>query len=139
MTSDMKPIASRRGPAQSPWTRAARLSLLLALFGTVVMLGIFWITRPTRRTMGFRVSILAAQASGEPIVVKVKKRGQLEFRGKSTTQEELRSALRDEFARRPDWTVFVDGEPDCAAREVIAIVDLVVGMHGRVVLGKTSR
>lgn len=138
MASEMKPIAVRQKPPMSTWTRYARLSLLLALFLAVVMLVMFRITRPTHVSKGLKLSMSGSSLMADPIIVRVKRQPAhapgLEFRGRTINKEELRTALRQEFARRANWTVFVDGDENCSANDVIQVVDLVAGLHGRAAL-----
>lgn len=77
-------------------------------------------------------SVVAGPVTG--LLVYVDATGELYLNSKRVTAAELQAALANEFARRADWSVYVEGDPDAAYLAVIQAMDLVRGAHGRVIL-----
>jgi len=74
---------------------------------------------------------------GEPsagLLVYVDAAGKLYFDSEQVTPAELERALSDEFARRADWSVYVEGDPNATYQAVIDAADLVRAANGRVIL-----
>jgi biopolymer transport protein ExbD len=134
MTSEMRPIAQRRGPAISTWTRASRLILPVLLVVTLVMLVMMRMRAERFRSVGFRVTISTARVTGASVVLHVGSKKRWTLQGKTIRRDELPTLLRDEFGRRPDWVVFIDADPDVAAADVITAIDLAQSVHAKVVL-----
>jgi hypothetical protein len=47
---------------------------------------------------------------------------------------DLQEELKHELARQRDWTVYVDGDSDCAFTDVMDAIDAVRGLQAKVVL-----
>ena len=54
--------------------------------------------------------------------------------GKEIPRGKLRDALKSELSSRPDWFVFVEGDPSLSFDDVMAAVDVVNGLHATAVL-----
>jgi biopolymer transport protein ExbD len=94
-----------------------------------------------RSNRGIRVRLLRpwiiTAAMGElatGLLVYVDRSGILYLNSKRITEEELRRALEDEFARRSDWSVYVEGDSELPFSAVIRAMDLMRGAHGKVIL-----
>jgi biopolymer transport protein ExbD len=68
------------------------------------------------------------------LLVEVDGNGDLYLSSKPVTAAELQRALEDEFARRADWSVYVEADPDVAYAGVVRAMDTVRGAHGKVIL-----
>jgi biopolymer transport protein ExbD len=68
------------------------------------------------------------------LLVYVDRRGSLYLNSKPVTGEGLPRALEDEFARRADWSVYVEGDPDVQYQAVVQAMDLVRSAQGKVIM-----
>jgi biopolymer transport protein ExbD len=78
-----------------------------------------------------------ANSLSKPILVQVKRKQdlpQLFLNGKEISREKLRGALKSELSSRPDWFVFVEGDRSLQFDDVMAVVDVVSGLHAKAVL-----
>ncbi|HEX4074342.1 MAG TPA: biopolymer transporter ExbD, partial [Candidatus Acidoferrales bacterium] len=95
-----------------------------------------------RRDLGIPVRVIRPEVMMRPsgdqeitgLLVYVDRNDNLYLNSKPMTAAELPGALEDEFARRADWSVYVEGDPDLAYGTVIHAMDLVRGAHGKVIL-----
>jgi biopolymer transport protein ExbD len=68
------------------------------------------------------------------LLVYVDASGRLYLNSRPITAEELPRALEDEFARRADWSVYVEGDPAVQFQAVAQVMDLIRGAHGEVIM-----
>lgn len=68
------------------------------------------------------------------LLVYVDRSGNLYKNSKPITAEELPRALEEEFARRADWSVYVEGDSATEYRAVVHAMDLVRSAQGKVIM-----
>ncbi len=116
------------------------------LYATTCLL-IFLVIAPLQLSRFFRSHGIPArvlrsdvmmQASREQqttgLLVYVDRNGSLYLNSKQVTATELPRALEEGFARRADWSVYVEGDPNLAYRTVVGAMDLVRSAHGKVIM-----
>jgi len=83
-----------------------------------------------------RPGAIHASSDRQPtgLLVYVDRNGELYLNSKAVTAEELSRALEDEFGRRADWSVYVEGDSDVTYLAVVQAMDLVRGAHGKVIM-----
>jgi biopolymer transport protein ExbD len=70
----------------------------------------------------------------EALVVRVDSQRRFYLNSKKVSEEELAGNLREALSRRAEWVVFVEGDPTLEYAYVAHAVDIVTGMHARVIL-----
>ena len=53
---------------------------------------------------------------------------------KATSWNNLAGELKDQLKLRPDWVVYVQGDPNVAWANVVNVMDVAKGLHAKVVL-----
>lgn len=91
------------------------------------------------RAVGIPASVtaLAVQAHDEltpGLLVYVDSSGALYLNSKRVTRKQLPAALGEKLARRADWRVYVEGDPNTDYRSVIQAMDFVRRAHASVIL-----
>jgi len=93
------------------------------------------------RSQGIRARVLrddvmqswtGQQTTG--LLIYVGRGGKIYLNSKLVSPNELPRALEDEFARRADWSVYVEGDPDVAYGTMVQAMDLVRSAQGKVIL-----
>jgi biopolymer transport protein ExbD len=82
-----------------------------------------------------RTDTIQAESGQSPaLLVYVDSRGGMYLNSKPMTADQLPRALEYEFARRADWSVYVEGDENATVRDVMAAMDLVRGVNGEVIM-----
>ena len=82
-----------------------------------------------------RPGLIQASSNGQTgLLVYVDRNDNLYLDSKRLTPEELVRALQAEFARRADWSVYVDGDSDAKYASVVRAMDLVRKAQGKVIM-----
>ena len=68
------------------------------------------------------------------LLVYVDSNGSLYVDSQPVTPEDLPRALEAEFARRADWSVYVEGDPSTTFQSVVQAMGLVRRAHGKVIM-----
>lgn len=68
------------------------------------------------------------------LLVYIDRNGKLFLNSKPVTASQLPRALEAEFARRADWSVYVEGDSDANYGDVIRAMDQVRAAHGAVII-----
>ncbi len=142
-TKEPRFIGDPRPSAARPLLGLSFVSLICVLI-LLVLHVVSWIGRP-RPPKGLMIRVLrpgisASPSPGiQPLIVRVGKdaRGDVTFllNSQPISEQDLTAALRREiYQRPPDWPVYVEGDPDLQAQYVVDVIDIVQGVHRRVVL-----
>ena len=70
----------------------------------------------------------------EPLVVRVETGHQLYLNAKPMSPAELSKILGERLARRPNWFVYVDANPDVGFADVAWAIDIIRGQHADAVM-----
>jgi biopolymer transport protein ExbD len=70
----------------------------------------------------------------EPLVIRVELGHQLYLNAKPMSADELSKALGEQLARRPNWYVYVDADPNVQFADVAWAIDIIRGQHADAVM-----
>ena len=70
----------------------------------------------------------------QPIVIRADARGRYYLNSKQVSLADLANSLESAFRTRPNWTVYVIGDPEADYGDVVEVMDAVRTAHGTVIL-----
>jgi biopolymer transport protein ExbD len=129
--------ASRQPTFNTPVVAYAMAAIWLVAFSALapLLLGRFHFRRGIPvRLVHIGVVQTSGGLDGAGLLVYVDSHGHLYLNSKPVTGADLPQALEDEFATRPDWSVYVEGDSNAVYRDVVHAMDLVRSAQGQVIV-----